>query len=124
MYRIGHPVSQKCATFSGGLRILSAIYRRGFLCDLKLCRRRCRIDSTPKIPYPDWQNEYQAALLELDREKLAYRINSAETAIFRRMQEIAENAGHDAERQAIQDALAGLRVLKRDSLGFPDWEKK
>src|SRR5437868_15385172 len=45
---IGHPVSQKCATFSGSLRILSAIYRRGFLCDLKLCRRRCRIDSTHK----------------------------------------------------------------------------
>jgi hypothetical protein len=25
---------------------------------------------------------------------------------------------------AIEDALAALRVLKRDGLGFPDWEKK
>jgi len=33
-------------------------------------------------------------------------------------------ASHNAERQAIEDALASLRVLKRDNLGFPDWEKK
>ena len=25
---------------------------------------------SPKIPYPEWQNEYQAALVELNREKL------------------------------------------------------
>jgi len=28
------------------------------------------------------------------------------------------------KRQAIEDALASLRVFKRDNLGFPDWEKK
>jgi hypothetical protein len=27
------------------------------------------------------------------------------------------------ERMVIEDALAGLKVLKRE-LGFPDWEKK
>jgi hypothetical protein len=26
--------------------------------------------------------------------------------------------------RSIEDALASLRVLKRDNLGFPDWEKK
>ena len=27
-----------------------------------------------------------------------------------------------AERQAIEDALGGLRVLKREQLDFPDWQ--
>jgi hypothetical protein len=30
----------------------------------------------------------------------------------------------EADRQAIEDALAGLRSLKPDNLGFPDWGKK
>jgi hypothetical protein len=28
-----------------------------------------------------------------------------------------------AERQVVEDALHALRVLKRDELGFPDWER-
>jgi len=27
-----------------------------------------------------------------------------------------------AERRAIQDAISALKILKRDSLNFPDWE--
>jgi hypothetical protein len=27
-------------------------------------------------------------------------------------------------RQAIEDALQGLRTLKKSELGFPDWENK
>jgi hypothetical protein len=78
----------------------------------------------PQILYPEWQYEYQAALLELDRKRLLERVTAAETAIFKRLQAISHDADHNAERQAIEDALASLRVLKRDSLGFPDWEKK
>jgi hypothetical protein len=66
----------------------------------------------PEILYPDWQHEFLAALLELDGNKLLERVQAAETAIFNRLQ-----------RQAIDDALASLRVLKREKLGFPDWEK-
>jgi len=36
--------------------------------------------SAPKILYPKWQNEYQVALLELDRKKLLERVTAAETA--------------------------------------------
>ncbi len=79
---------------------------------------------SPKILYPEWQNEYQAALLELDTEKLRGRVAAAETAIFNRLQAISQGSNHTAERQAIEDALASLRALKRDNLGFPDWEKK
>jgi hypothetical protein len=79
---------------------------------------------SPKILYAEWQNEFQAALLELDTEKLRERVAAAETAIFNRLQAISGGSNHTAERQAIEDALASLRVLKRDNLGFPDWEKK
>ncbi len=73
--------------------------------------------SSPKILYPEWQNEYQVALLELDRKKLLERVTAAETAIFNRIKAILPN--HAAERQAIEDALASLRVLRRDNLGLP-----
>lgn len=79
---------------------------------------------SPKILFPEWQPEYQAALLELDPKQLMDRVKAAETAIFNRLQVISGTNDSSAERQAIEDALAGLRVLKRDSLGYPDWEKK
>ena len=79
---------------------------------------------SPKILYPEWQNEFRAALLELDTEKLRERVAAAETAIFNRLQAISQGSNHTAERQAIEDAFASLRVLKQDHLGFPDWEKK
>jgi hypothetical protein len=63
-----------------------------------------------------WQETYQRAMLEIDRSKLPARIEAAQTAIDRRLQEI--NAGHDSveERRAIQDAMAGLSVLRRELL--------
>jgi len=79
---------------------------------------------SPEILYPEWQPEHQAALLELDTEKLRERVAAAETAIFNRLQAISQGSNHTAERQALEDASASLRVLKRDNLGFPDWEKK
>ena len=79
---------------------------------------------SPKILYPEWQAEYQAALLELDPKRLFERVTAAETAIFNRLQAISHTLDGHAERQAIEDALSSLRVLKRDNLGFPDWEKK
>ena len=80
--------------------------------------------SSPEILYPAWQNEYQAALIELDRKKLPERVAAAEAAIFKRLQQLSQDSDSYAERQFIEDALHGLRVLKRDELGFPDWEKK
>jgi len=76
-----------------------------------------------KILYPEWQAEYHAALVELDPKTLFEQIMVAETAISNRLHSISHSSHDAAERQAIEDALANLRVLKRDSLGFPDWEK-
>ena len=80
--------------------------------------------SSPEILYPAWQYEYQAALVEVDREKLHQQVQAAETAIFKRLQQLSQNADDFVERQVIEDALHSLRALKRDELGFPDWEKK
>jgi hypothetical protein len=76
-----------------------------------------------RMLYPEWQQAYQAALLELDPQKLPERVVAAETAIFKRLQSISQSRDNKAERQAIGDALASLRVLKSE-MGFPDWEKK
>jgi hypothetical protein len=81
-------------------------------------------DSSFAYSYPEWQPEYQAALLELDSKKLPTLVVAAETAIFKRLQAITQSSDHQPERQAIEDALATLRVLKRNNLGFPDWGKK
>jgi len=75
---------------------------------------------SPRILYPEWQNEYQAALVELDLKRLPERVAAAESAIFNRIQVISQSSDHQAERQTIDDALAALRILKRDELGFPE----
>jgi hypothetical protein len=64
----------------------------------------------------DWQKLYQAALLELDPARLPERIDAAYKAIHRFI-----DAGHscnDDQRQALADALANLRVLRREA-GVP-----
>jgi hypothetical protein len=34
---------------------------------------------SPKISYPEWQADYQAALLELNHQELPKRVEAAET---------------------------------------------
>jgi hypothetical protein len=81
-------------------------------------------DPSNPILYPAWQHEYYGALVETVPGKLLERVTVAETAIFKRLQTMSASAGLQAERQAIEDALAGLRILKKERLGFPDWEEK
>ena len=50
-----------------------------------------------------------AALVELDRKELPERVVAAQATIYARFQQISQNSPHDAERQAIADALAALR---------------
>ena len=79
-------------------------------------------DYVNTLEYPDWQRPLQEALVELDNDRLKAHVAAAEIAIFNRLQVISESANHRSEREAIDNALASLRVLKRESLGFPDWE--
>jgi hypothetical protein len=71
-------------------------------------------DSPPLIRYSEWQAEYQAAIIELDRGLLAERVAEAEAAIAKRLRAISQSADHHAESQAIADALRALRVLKQE----------
>ena len=67
------------------------------------------------MPDPErehWESLYSAALLELDREKLPSLLGAAERAIQQRLVSLRNNPDHHAERQAIEDALQNLRVLR------------
>jgi len=72
-----------------------------------------------EVKYPSWQVPYQAALLETNVEKLKIKAGETETAIFLRVQALNGSSDHHAERQAIQDALAALRLLQTEKLGYP-----
>jgi hypothetical protein len=73
----------------------------------------------------EWQKQVRDALLELDPKALLQKVADAETAIFERLQALAKVDGSQSdnaqERQALQDAVNSLRVLKRETLKFPDW---
>jgi hypothetical protein len=73
--------------------------------------------------YPHWQREFDAAVREGDPQTLRQRVEAAEAALFLRLQALQESAaGH--ERQAISDAVAALRVIQRDKLGYPEWNRR
>ena len=78
--------------------------------------------------HPSWQSQVDAAVNETDPEKLLNRVHAAEVAIFNRLQELANGAlkdgVHQAESDSLAEAVERLRLLKRDRLGFPDWNRK
>ena len=64
--------------------------------------------------YP-WMGIYRAALLEIDPARLQALIVEAEKAIQARFRQVeSEGLPASAERQALLDALQGLRVLRRE----------
>jgi hypothetical protein len=63
----------------------------------------------------DWVSVYQSALTELEQVKMPARIEAAQKAILARMEMLQTLPGlHPQERQAIEDALCGLRSLERE----------
>ena len=63
-----------------------------------------------------WREPYQAATLEIDRDKLPKRIQAAKNAIDARLHKLQQQAygGAPEERQAISDALTSLNALRRE----------
>ena len=65
-----------------------------------------------------WEKSYKTAILETDDKKLPDCLQAAKTAIDKRLQEIQMNeggtlqGGTPEELQAINDALAGLNVVR------------
>jgi hypothetical protein len=62
-----------------------------------------------------WVDLYRTAMLELEYAKMSGRIEAARTAIVARVQKLQEMPElHPDERQAIADAISGLRVLQHE----------
>ena len=80
--------------------------------------------SETNLKFPKWQTPFQEALLEFDVDKLADKIQEVEALVLVRLQELASDADHHEERQAIDDALCTLRLLKNEKLAYPDWKRK
>lgn len=72
------------------------------------------------LPYPGWQACYRDALIELDEDKLIERVRQAERAIVDRLEALPSCRESLMELQAIEDALANLRCLKRETVASSD----
>ena len=66
--------------------------------------------------YP-WEEYYEAAILETDRSRLPALIQAAQQAIYPRIEEFrTDHGGTPEERDAIETALRGVRVLEQELL--------
>lgn len=76
-----------------------------------------------ELKFPDWQLPLQDLILEFDRAKLHQKMQWVEALIYDRLQQLHNGSGgHSAEREALNDAISVLRVIKREKLDFPDWK--
>jgi hypothetical protein len=78
--------------------------------------------SDKELKFPGWQAPLQEVILESDCEKLAEKIEKVEMLLFERTQYLRQGNDGQAEQMAINDALSLLRTIKRDRLGWPDWQ--
>ena len=74
--------------------------------------------SAPETSFPQWREEYEAALRETDRETLFKRIEIAEAAILARRDVLEQSPDGFAERREVTLALAKLESLKKEVLKF------
>jgi hypothetical protein len=73
----------------------------------------------------EWVTLYRTALLELEHAKMSGRIEAARMAIVARTEKLQNMPGlHPDERQAIADALSGLRVLQYEETRYDSDQKR
>lgn len=68
-------------------------------------------DPAGSTPYPNWRLLYEAAVLELDRDKMLLRIADAERAVMMCMEDFARS-GDDFQSEALVNALNVLQDLR------------
>jgi hypothetical protein len=61
-----------------------------------------------------WEEPYLQAFLETNPLNLAHRVADAERAISLRTTELRTSSSAELEWQAIEDAVHGLSILKRE----------
>ena len=66
-----------------------------------------------------WQDSYHAALLETDWTKMVELVQAAESELHKRRLELSKDQnGTQEEREAVVNALNGLRVLRMDAAAW------
>jgi hypothetical protein len=70
----------------------------------------------------EWQSVLEEIKLENDPEKLSKKLQEVEGVILERLQALHQNSDDRKEQEALKEALFTLRIIKRDKLGFPDWQ--
>jgi hypothetical protein len=74
-----------------------------------------------EMKFPAWQILFHQVLAESDTGKLAEKIQELDAIMFKRLQQFRQDPQGRDERDALNAALSILRSIKRDKLGFPDW---
>jgi hypothetical protein len=64
--------------------------------------------------YKRWEQIYADAMLEIDERKLENRIDTAVTVLGASLQELGESPQEMREKQAIEDGLRTLRLLRKE----------
>jgi hypothetical protein len=70
-----------------------------------------------------WELLYQAAILETDDTKLPKLLEQARGAIDFRLREVASNGDSPEEKQALEQALRALKVLRKERCHAADSSK-
>jgi hypothetical protein len=70
-------------------------------------------------PKPEWQQLYEAAIVETDPQRLIALIAAVESALMNRRQELGGQPGHESELQEIKAAGQRLLIIKTEKLGWP-----
>jgi len=80
------------------------------------------VDPYREIKVPtgySWQESYQAAVLETDWTKMQERVQTAESEIHKRRLVLAhDHGGTVEEREALVNAMSGLRALRMDAASW------
>jgi hypothetical protein len=79
--------------------------------------------SNAELKFPQWQGPLQELILEFDPQKMPEKIQSAETLVLERLQQLHHGNDSRVEKIALRDALSIIRIMKRDrrgSSGGPD----
>jgi hypothetical protein len=72
-----------------------------------------------------WQKSYRAALQETDGTKMPVRVQTAESEIHQRRLELSQDhSGTQEERDALVNAMGGLRVLRMNVASRLEWQNQ
>jgi hypothetical protein len=77
----------------------------------------------PDYNHEKWYELYRSALMEFEHSLMAGRIKTARVEILSRVEELRNIPGlYAEERQALEDAMSGLRSLERDEAEYIERE--